>query len=147
MQIANIINVYQQLGFSDAETKLALLDKVVTQFHQGLLKSRNVPWRDFFSEIDFKNLLKFLMLVGSPNLGISNHPAQYILEASTNIAIDNIFLYSFDEYFNLYKNNLSIAIRRQWVGQNSNSEHKRALGLIKKSKNFPWVFNEVVGEP
>lgn len=37
-------------------------------------------------------------------------------------------------------------IRRQWVGQSS-SEHTRALGLSNKKDNYPWVFDEVVGEP
>ena len=87
------------------------------------------------------------MMKGSPNLGFSQYPAQYILEApKKDIGIENINLYSFNEYFSLYKHKLSIAIRRQWVGQSS-SEHTRALGLSKKEDNYPWVFDEVVGEP
>ena len=103
------------------------------------------------------------MLKGSPNLGISKHPAQYILEApASDIDRDNLNLYSFDrergrgflaisnrgvdEYFNLYKY-LTIAIIRQWIGQSSNSEHNRALSLLKKKDNLPWVFNNVVGKP
>ncbi len=125
-----------------------MLDEGVKQFHQGLLTTRNVPWSNFLSEQEFKNLLEFLMMKGSPNLGLSEHPAQYILEApKKNINKNNVSLYSFSEYFDLYKNKLSIAIRRQWVGQSSNSEHSRALGLSKKPDNFKWVFDEVVGEP
>ncbi|MDP8934667.1 MAG: hypothetical protein M3N42_11125 [Cyanobacteriota bacterium] len=56
-------------------------------------------------------------------------------------------VYSFDEYFETYKENFQIAIRRQWVGQSSNSEHQRALGLSSKPENLPWVFNDVVGTP
>ncbi|VEP12114.1 conserved hypothetical protein [Hyella patelloides LEGE 07179] len=148
LQRANIVNLYQQLEFTDIENKLTLIAQDIKRFHQGLLNSRNVPWQNYLSELDFKELLKFLMLTGSPNQGISSHPAQYILEApSSDINQNNISLYSFDEYFELYKSNLSIAIRRQWIGQNSNSEHKRALSLAKKVNNSPWVFNEVVGQP
>ena len=148
IQRANIATLYKQLEFTNIKTKLALIDKDVNKFHQGLLTRRNVPWQNYFSEQDFKKLLDFLMLKGSPNLGISNHPAEYILEAPiSEINKNNINLYSFDEYFDRYKNNLTIAIRRQWVGQNSNSEHKRALGLAKKNSNLPWIFDEVVGEP
>lgn len=100
------------------------------------------------AEQEFKQLLEFLMMKGSPNFGFSEYPAQYILEApKKDINQNNINLYSFNEYFDLYKNKLSIAIRRQWVGQASESEHKRAFGLAKKLDNFPWVFDEVVGEP
>lgn len=148
IQRANIINLYNQLEFTEVQKKLSLLDQGVGQFHQGLLTTRNIPWSNFLSEQQFKNLLEFLMTKGSPNLGLSEHPAQYILEApKNNINQNNVNLYSFNEYFDLYKNKLSIAIRRQWVGQSSNSEHKRALGLAKKPDNFPWVFDEVVGEP
>ena len=147
IQRANIIGLYQQLGFANIPNKLSLLDRDVNKFHQGLLTTRNVPWSNFLSEQEFENLLEFLMMKGSPNLGFSQYPAQYILEApKKNIDLENINLYSFNEYFDLYKNKLSIAIRRQWVGQSS-SEHTRALGLSNKEDNYPWVFDEVVGEP
>lgn len=148
IQRANIKALYQQLAFTDVENKILLIDRDVNRFHQGLLSSRNVPWQNYLSEQDFKELLEYLMLKGSPNLGISKHPAQYILEApASDINLDNLNLYSFDEYFNLYKYSLTIAIRRQWIGQSSNSEHNRALSLLKKKDNLPWVFNNVVGKP
>lgn len=148
IQRANITALYQQLGFTNIKNKLNLLDRDVNKFHQGLLVSRNIPWQNYLSNQEFKKLLNFLMLKGSPNQQLSNHPAEYILEApASDINKNNISLYSFDEYFNLYQNNLTIAIRRQWVGQSSNSEHKRALSLAQKSDNLPWVFNQVVGEP
>ena len=148
IQRANIIALYHQLEFTDIENKLALLDRDVKKFNQGLLTSRNVPWQNYLLEQDFKKLLDFLMLRGSPNLGLSNYPAQYVLEApASGINKNNIFLHSFNEYFELYKNNLTIAIRRQWVGQSSNSEHKRALSLANKNDNLPWVFDRVVGKP
>ncbi|HHP7231968.1 MAG TPA: hypothetical protein ACFCUY_14060 [Xenococcaceae cyanobacterium] len=148
IQRANIIDLYQQLEFTAIPNKLSLLDQAVNKFHQGQLTTRNVPWTNFLSEQEFKTLLEFLMMKGSPNLGFSKYPAQYIVEApKKDINQNNINLYSFSEYFDLYKNNLSIAIRRQWVGQSSNSEHNRALGLSKKPDNFSWIFHEVVREP
>jgi hypothetical protein len=112
------------------------------------LEKRNRPWQDFFNENDFKALVKFLMVEGSPNIGFSSHAAEFILEAPAHsISESNINIFTFDEYFEEYKNSLKIAIRRQWIGQSSDSEHKRASGLIKKTENVPWIFNEAVGTP
>ena len=148
IQRANIKALYQQLGFTNISSKLALIDLDVNRFHQGLLTSRNVSWQNYLSSPDFQKLLKYLMLIGSPNQGISKYPAQYILEApASGINQNNLNLYSFNQYFNLYKHSLTIAIRRQWVGQKSKSEHNRALSLSKKRDNLPWVFNKVVGQP
>ncbi|WP_017316294.1 hypothetical protein [Mastigocladopsis repens] len=148
LQRANIIEVYSILGFSSPESKLNQIDEEVYKFHQGLLTSRNRPWEDLFSEQDFKDLLNFLMMRGSPNLGMSNHPAAFILEApATDLSCSNIQVYSFSEYFDIHKQKLKIAIRRQWVGQDSNSEHSRALSLTKKISNAPWVFNDIAGQP
>ncbi|MEQ8969947.1 MAG: hypothetical protein RIE73_06075 [Coleofasciculus sp. C1-SOL-03] len=148
MQRANLIQVYSRLGLTAPQTILTQLDQEIHRFHQGLLLSRDRPWQNFFSENDFKTLLNFLMMLGSPNLGISQHPAELILEApATQISQDTIKIYSFDEYFNRYKEKLHIAIRRQWIGQTSKSEHGRAISLAKKSDNLPWVFDDVVGTP
>ncbi|MFP4119814.1 hypothetical protein [Coleofasciculus sp.] len=148
LQRANLIQVYSRLGLAAPQTILTQLDQEIHRFHQGLLSSRDRPWHNFFSENDFKTLLKFLMMLGSPNLGMSQHPAELILEApATQISRDTIKIYSFDEYFNCYKERLHIAIRRQWIGQTSKSEHGRAISLAKKPDNVPWVFDDVVGTP
>jgi len=148
IQRAEIINLYTQLGFINIQNKLSRIDTSVNQFHQSLLPTRNIPWVNFFSKQEFKKILEFLMMKGSPSKGISAHMAQYILEApKSNINQQNMSLHSFDEYFDLYQDKLFIAIRRQWIGQSSDSEHKRALGLSKKPDNSPWVFNNVVGFP
>src|SRR5690606_15654802 len=110
--------------------------------------TRNRPWQNIFTADDFKALLKFLMMLGSPNKGMSSHPAEIILEAPSVITSANqIYTYTIDDYFNTYANSLVISIRRQWIGQNSNSEHKRATGLAKKNGNLQWVYKDVVGEP
>ena len=57
IQRANIIDLYQQLEFTGVSNKLSLLDQGVNKFHQGLLTTRNVPWSNFLSEREFKNLL------------------------------------------------------------------------------------------
>ncbi|MFA5287438.1 MAG: hypothetical protein WC394_04120 [Candidatus Omnitrophota bacterium] len=148
LQRANILEVFTLLGFSNPETMLQRLDKEVLNFHKGNLKKRNRPWQDFFNEADFKALVKFLMVQGSPNVGFSSHPAEFILEApASSPAEANINVFTFDEYFEEYKNKIKIAIRRQWVGQDSESEHGRAVGLAGKLGNAPWVFNEAVGTP
>lgn len=148
LQRANILEVFTLLGFSNPESMLQRLDKEVSDFHKGNLKRRNRPWQDFFNEEDFKALVKFLMVQGSPNVGFSSHPAEFVLEApASNPSEANINVFTFDEYFEEYKNKIKIAIRRQWVGQDSKSEHGRAVGLAEKKGNTPWVFNEIVGTP
>lgn len=147
IQRANIKKLFGQLGFSDVTDKLARLDKEVRQFHEGRLARRNRPWKNLFEEDDFKTLLEYLMMKGSPNLGSSNNPAELILEAPSYITKKTIFVYTFDEYFAKYGRKLKIAIRRQWIGQASNSEHSRAKGLARKPGNSPWVFDDVVGYP
>ena len=42
IQRANIANLYEQLEFTDIETKLALIDRDVYKFHQNLLTTRDV---------------------------------------------------------------------------------------------------------
>jgi len=147
IQRANIEELFEYLGFSNIHSKLYKLDVEVERFHNGQLTNRNRPRADFFEERVFKQLIWFLMMKGSPNLGISQHPAELILEAPLNLTEKGITVYSFSEYFKEYKNTLRIAIRRQWVGQASNSGHRSAKGLCKKSGNMPWVFEEVVGNP
>ena len=148
LQRANLVEIFNLLGFGDPDSILGRLDKEVVRFHKGELDRRNRPWRDFFSENEFQVLSKYLMVEGSPNVGFSSHPAEFILEApSGNISAGDIAIYTFEEYFNMYKDKFKIAIRRQWVGQASGSEHKRAQGLAKKAENAPWVFNDVAGLP
>lgn len=147
IQRANIQDLFNFLKISDPPAKLSKLDEEIEKFHKGELKRRNRHWEDFFEENTFKKILKFLMMKGSPNLGISQHPAELILEAPMKISKKNVSVYSFSEYFNKYKTKLRIAIRRQWVGQASKSEHGRAKGLCKKSGNSPWIYDGVVGTP
>ncbi|MDD5129606.1 MAG: hypothetical protein PHS66_00915 [Candidatus Omnitrophica bacterium] len=148
LQRANMLEVFSLLGFSNPAALLQRLDTEVTEFHEGNLERRNRPWQDFFNEDNFKALVRFLMVQGSPNVGFSSHQAEFILEAPLhNISVDNIEVFTFEEYFSKYINNLKIAIRRVWYGQASDSEHSRAKGLIKKAENAPWVFNNVSGIP
>ncbi|MBW4516766.1 MAG: hypothetical protein KME11_16270 [Timaviella obliquedivisa GSE-PSE-MK23-08B] len=148
LQRKNLFTLYTNLSLSYPETIITTMDEEVHKFHQGLLLRRNQPWQKFFVEQDFKTLMQFLMLEASPNLGSSKHPAEFILEASQPIKHqDDLTLYSFDEYFERYKQKLEISIRRQWIGQESNSEHSRALGISRNLDNAPWVFDNVAGVP
>ena len=148
LQRANILEIFRLLDFENSESVLGCLDAEVNNFHQGGLERRNRPWHNFFTENEFRTLVKYLMLEGSPNVGYSPHTAEFILEGPTvGISETNLDLYNFDEYFEKNKGKLMVAIRRQWVGQDSRSEHSRALGLIKKSGNLPWVFENVAGSP
>ena len=85
---------------------------------------------------------------GSPNVGSSDHPAEYILEAPPGrITKNRIQVYTFDEYFQKYRDDFKVSIRRVWLGQNSKSEHGRARSLIRKPGNQPWVFDTISGTP
>lgn len=148
LQRDNIKSVFEQLKYTDADGALSKIDKLVVKFHKGLLNGRNQMWEDIFTRKEFKVLLKYLMMIGSPGLGESKNPAELILEAPKKIKdVNQINVYSFDEYFEKYSDKLFIAIRRQWVGQKSKSEHSRAFGLSKKDNNAEWVFNDIVGKP
>lgn len=148
LQRAEMLEVFTLLGFENPENKLARIDKEIDDFHKGNIEGRSRPWQDLFTEADFKLLVKFLMMDGSPNHGFSKHPANLILDApSNNITQANIGVYTFDEYFEGFKKNIFFAIRRQWVGQSSNSEHGRAVGLAKKVGNAKWVYDDVKGIP
>jgi hypothetical protein len=148
LQRAELIAVFSSLGFAHPETKVAKIDKEIDDFHKGIIKKRNRPWQNIFNEQDFTILIKFLMTEGSPNLGISMHPAELIIEApKTGITSQNIRVFTFDQYFHIFKQNISVALRRQWIGQSSNSEHNRAVGLAKKEGNKKWVYDTISGEP
>jgi hypothetical protein len=147
LQRANIEDLFTLLRFSDIPRRLARLDTEVKRFHEGTLERRNRPWEAFFDESDFRELLEYLMMKGSPNLGPSKHPARFILEAPSYITEQGIRVYSFPEYFEKYRLKFKVAIRRQWIGQASDSEHSRAVSLARKRGNAPWVFENVVGSP
>jgi len=148
LQRKNLYDVYSLLKFRDIEAKLNQIDNEIRRFHLGKLPRRNRPWEKFFSETNFKALLEFLMMKGSPNVGFSSHPASLILEAPAKIYSDqSLKVFTFKEYYETYKNQFKIALRRQWIGQDSRSEHGRALAIAKNTGNSPWVFDDVVGEP
>ncbi len=148
LQRKNIIPFFKNLiGVKNSLIIQKKLDDLVLQFHDEKIK-RNVDIYSVFDENDLKKILKQLMLVGSPNLGISNFPAQIILIAPKTIGnMEDVKLYNFNNFFEEYKDSINLAIRRSWIGQNSESEHKRALTISKDINNAPWVFNKVVGEP
>lgn len=147
LQREGIKPVLEKLNINNKDEILNKLDEEVLKYHQGERDDRNIKWNDIFKRRDFYDILKYLMMTGYPKKE-SEYKAKFILEAPKNIKDDkNIKLYIFDEYFNEFQDKIVLSIRRQWVGQKSNSEHKRALGLSKKKDNEPWVFKSIVGQP
>lgn len=147
LQRENLYQFFSDLAITEINEKITHLDNEVAQFHRAEI-SRDRSWQNCFTEIEFKQLLNFLMLQGSPNHGNSKHPAELILEAPTKInSSADLQIYTFDEYFEKYKNNIRIAIRRSWIGQLSKTENNRAKSLAKKVNNLPWVFNTIKGKP
>jgi hypothetical protein len=148
LQRAEMLKVFTSLGFSNPSHTLSRIDGLIRKFQNGEFESRDRHWSEGFNESDFISLLEFLMMKGSPNLGLSAHPADYILTApQRNITPSKMSCVTFKEYFAQYKDLIFLSLRRQWVGQSSCSEHKRATGLVNKVDNVPWVFKEIVGSP
>jgi hypothetical protein len=148
LQRAEMIKVFTSLGLSNPNKSLLKMDELIKKFQNKEFSTRDRHWSEGFNESDFILLLEFLMMKGSPNLGVSAFPANYILTApKKNISENNIHLVNFSEYFDKYKNEIFLSLRRQWIGQASNSEHGRACSLANKPNNCPWVFKEIVGTP
>jgi len=148
LQRAEMLKVFTSLGFSNPSNTLSKMDGLIQKFQNGEFESRDRHWSEGFNEPDFISLLEFLMMKGSPNLGVSSHPADFILTApQSNITPSKMSCDTFKEYFKKYKNVIYLSLRRQWVGQSSSSEHGRATGLANKPDNGPWVFKEIVGSP
>lgn len=147
LQRADLLNLFMFLQLNDPGRLLTSIDKEVNDFHEEKTVGRSRPWNGIFTENEFKKLVKYLMMDGSPK-NESNHKASLLLEAPRTIATHNdINVFSFDEYFDTYKNNIFIGVRRQWIGQASKSEHQRALGLKKKPGNVEWIYDDVKGVP
>jgi hypothetical protein len=147
-QRAEMIELFTLLKFKDPNKTLSKIDGLINKFHNGELSTRNRPWIEGFDPAEFKVLLEFLMMKGSPNHGISNHPAEYILTApKTNITANKICCDTFEEYYTKNKDSIYVSLRRQWIGQASKTEHARALGLTNKPNNMPWVFKTISGKP
>ena len=148
LQRAEMFKVFTNLGLSNPNKSLLKMDELIQKFQNNKFSTRDRHWSEGFNESDFIILLEFLMMRGSPNLGISAYPANYILTApKKNISINNISLNDFSEYFDKYKDEIYLSLRRQWIGQASNSEHGRACSLANKPNNNPWVFEKIVGTP
>jgi hypothetical protein len=160
LQRSEIKGLCEKLGFKNPQDILDRFDDAVIRYHNGLSKKRDISWKDIFiDEEEFKRLLRYLMMEGSPNHGMSPHPAEFILESgvdknnlvNSKLMIENndglLNLYTFDEYYDRYKNNITFGVRRCWVGQRSKSEHNRAKSIMKKEPNKKWVFFDISGEP
>lgn len=138
------------LNFRNTNEIIQKIDNQVQIFHN---KKDNNDEKSFFLYSDimtneqFKILLKYLMLDGSPKTK-SQFPAQYILKSKKKIfSTGNLQIFNFEEYFNKYSSVNIFRTRRCWYGQESNSEHNRAKGLLKWTDNKPWCFDDVSGLP
>jgi hypothetical protein len=148
LQRADLLSVFSTLGFGDSNNILSTLDAAVDNFHYRRIKGRSRPWHEIFEKTYFYRLLKFLMMEGSPHSGLSAHPADLILQAPpSDITDSNIQVFTFDEYFSTFQGRFEIAIRRSWIGQSSNGEHYRAVGLAKKPENAKWIYESISGSP
>jgi len=115
---------------------------------KGELSRRDRPWSEGFQRESFRRLLRYLMMEGSPNLGESVYPADFILTAPPKSLSDEaISVQSFDEYFEEHEREIYLSIRRSWIGQSSNTEHKRAISISSKPGNDAWVFTTIAGSP
>ena len=133
------------------EDYIVILDQLIADFHNGKLdrnNSRDRKWQEVFNDSDFIKMLHYLMMIGSPVKGDSQHIAEYILETPRRFDNHDAFVVStFEEYFNRNAENIFLSLRRSWFGQNSRTEHGRAKGIINNTGNEQWVFDTVSGQP
>ena len=148
LQRADMLKIFTDLHLSCPSHSLSMMDSLIQKFQNGEFDTRDRHWSEGFNQSDFVLLLEFLMMKGSPNRGVSDHPADFILTApKTKITQNEISFDTFNEYFTKYKGMIYLTIRRQWIGQSSNSEHNRASSLARKPGNAPWVFKKIAGSP
>lgn len=141
------LNIFQNLRFQNPSECLKKIDALVDKFHNSSSMTRNQHWSEAFNQTEFKSFVEYLMMKGSPK-ALSPFPASYILLAKQSPRVDSdLRLLTFEEFFEIYQNKLSLAIRRSWVGQDSVSEHTRAKSIAQNPLNGPWVFDEVAGSP
>lgn len=148
LQRKNVLGFLEKLKIETPEVYLKKLDEAVNIFHHNDLSKRDRDWQDFFKESDFKSILQYLMMQGSPNLKDSIYPASFLLESPKRItSFKDIHVYTFDEYFERYKHKITFGLRRSWIGQKSKSEHNRAVTLARQRNNSLWVYSNVAGVP
>ena len=152
-QLANRLQRHSLLGFLNllgirgAKKVVNKIDEQVKDVHYHQT-NRNKNWEQCFNLIDFKKMLRYLMTQGSQNNGLSENKVDLILTSSKVIeSVEDVKLYTFEEYFKEFADKIKIAIRRCWRGQFSKSEHSRAISLGRKEGNRQWIFDDVVGEP
>lgn len=136
------------LNFDNAEEIIKKIDVQIQSFHK-----KNDDEISSFSPLEvmkreqFNILLKYLMLEGSPKEK-SKFPAKYILNSKKRISLlGDLKIFSFEDYLNEFSLSHVLRMRRSWYGQESESEHKRAKGLLKTVDNKPWCFDNVSGLP
>lgn len=147
LQRATALRVFAAMGLENPTDNVLVLDKLIDDYHHGKI-DRNRHWSEAFSESEFKSLLHFLMMEGSPRFGFSDHPAKYILTAPVGFTSEHdLSFLTFDEFFEGNKDDVYLTLRRQWLGQSSQSEHNRCKSIIANEENAPWVYSTISGSP
>jgi hypothetical protein len=144
-------NLFEKiLKIKDAKKIIDKIDSKIKIFHNQKddeEHNRNFSPLDVMTKEQFNTLLKYLMLEGSQDKK-SQFPAEYILTSKKKISSNNdLRIFNFEEYLNLNSLTHDFARRRSWVGQSSDTEHKRAKGFFKIEENKEWCFNDVSGLP
>ena len=148
LQRADLAKLFELLEFVDAQASIERLDALVAKKNSGQIANRDRQWSEVFQADEFRALLRYLMMEGSPNFGFSNHPADLILSApKSKIQVGNIRVMNFEEFFFEFSKSIFLTIRHQWIGQSSKSEHSRAVSIAKKPGNAKWVFSNITGTP
>jgi hypothetical protein len=138
------------LKIKDSAKIINKIDNKIENFHNqknNAENERNFSPSDVMTKEQFNAVLKYLMLEGSPKKR-SKFTAEFILVSKNKISSPNdLKIFNFEEYLN--ENSLvhNFARRRSWYGQSSDTEHKRAKGLLKAKNNKQWCFSDVSGLP
>ena len=143
------IEVFFNKFFNPKKSKNIInkIDNKIKECHSGKIK-QNFNFLDVMTEIEFKKILYYLMTEGSPNFGKSNAAAEFIIEGEKNIKTSqDISIFKFDEYFEKKKDKITFRIYRQFYGNKSKTEHRRAKKILSDDRNKAWCFDNIVGSP
>ncbi len=151
LQRQYLLNLFEKiLKIKDARKIISKIDSKIKIFHNQKDNegdNRNFSPLDVMTKEQFNAVLKYLMLEGSQKKK-SKFTAEYILVSKNKIySSKDLKIFNFEEYLN--ENSLvhNFARRRSWYGQSSDTEHRRAKGLLKTKENEQWCFSDVSGLP
>lgn len=78
----------------------------------------------------------------------SNVVPRFIIDyPRSNLNSNNIHIYTIDDFFKIFKEDIVFVVDRIWIGQCGSVEHRVAKSIYDKSPNSQWIFNTIFAQP